>query len=81
MCHRGSVTSASIAYDRKQIILVRSDVADGLGGKYVAPYHFPDGRLEVRSKGISLPYRTFSKDQRVSHTAVSRTICSAMRCR
>jgi hypothetical protein len=33
-------------------------------------YEFPDGKLEVRSKGHSLPYRLFSKDQRVSHTAV-----------
>ncbi len=33
-------------------------------------YDFPDGRLEVRSKGLLLPYRVFSKDQRVSHTAI-----------
>ena len=33
-------------------------------------YEFPDGTLEVRSKGRTLPYRLFSKDQRVSHTAV-----------
>ena len=31
---------------------------------------FPDGTLEVRAKGRTLPYRLFSKDQRVSHTAV-----------
>jgi transposase InsO family protein len=60
----------SISYERKQIILERSEVADGLGGKYVDLYHFPDGRIEVRWKGVSLPYRIFSKDQRVSHTAV-----------
>ena len=30
----------------------------------------PDGRLEVRSKGLLLPYRIFSKDQRISHTAI-----------
>ena len=60
----------SISYERKQIILERSEVADRLGGRYVDLYHFPDGRLEVRWKGVSLPYRIFSKDQRVSHTAV-----------
>ena len=60
----------SISYERKQIILERSEVADGLGGKYVDLYHFPDGRIEVRWKGVSLPCRIFSKDQRVSHTAV-----------
>jgi hypothetical protein len=41
-----------------------------LGGKYVDVYDFPDGRLEVRSKGLLLPYSVFSKDQRVSHTAI-----------
>ena len=39
-------------------------------GKYVELYDFPDGPLEVRWKGHSLPYRVFSKDQRVSHTAI-----------
>ena len=26
--------------------------------------------MEVRSKGLLLPYRVFTKDQRVSHTAI-----------
>jgi hypothetical protein len=55
----------SIAYDRKQTILDRSELADGLSGKYVDLYHFPNGGSEVRWKGISLPHRIFSKDQRV----------------
>jgi ATP-dependent exoDNAse (exonuclease V) alpha subunit len=33
-------------------------------------FDFSDRPLEVRWKGYSLPYRVFSKDQRVSHTAV-----------
>ena len=59
-----------MSYDRKQIILERNEVSEGLGGKYVDLYDFPDGRLEVRWKGCSLPYRVFSKDQRVTHTAI-----------
>ena len=51
-------------------ILERGEVSDELAGKYVELYDFPDGRLEVRWKGQSLPYRVFSKDQRVSHTAI-----------
>jgi len=31
---------------------------------------FPDGRLEVRWKGKSLPYSAFDKLQRVSHAAI-----------
>src|ERR1700676_920099 len=33
-------------------------------------YDFPDGRLEVRWKGRSLPYSAFDKLQRVRHAAI-----------
>ena len=33
-------------------------------------YDFPDGRLEIRWKGLSLPYSAFDKLQRVSHAAI-----------
>jgi transposase len=73
LCHREQRyvgAQLTFHYDRKQIILERSELSEGLGGKYVDLYEFPDGRLEVRWKGHSLPYRVFSKDQRVSHTAI-----------
>ena len=41
-----------------------------MAGQYVEVYDFADRPLEVRWKGHSLPYRIFSKDQRVSHTAI-----------
>ncbi len=40
-------------------------------GKYVDSYEFPDGRLEFRWKGMSLPYTVFDKDQRVTHSAIT----------
>ena len=73
LCHREQrhvSQQLSLAYDRRQIILERSEVADGLAGQYVEVYDFADRSLEVRWKGHSLPYRIFSKDQRVSHTAI-----------
>jgi transposase len=73
LCHREQryvSEQLTMSYDRKQIILERNERSEGLGGKYVDLYEFPDGTLEVRSKGHLLPYRLFSKDQRVSHTAV-----------
>jgi hypothetical protein len=51
-------------------ILERSDLADKLAGQHVDVYDFSGRPLEVRWKGHSLPYRIFSKDQRVSHTAI-----------
>jgi hypothetical protein len=37
----------------------------------VDAYEFPDGRLEFRWKGVSLPYSVFDKDQRVTHAAIT----------
>jgi hypothetical protein len=73
LCHREQrhlSQQLALAYDRRQIILERSELADKLAGQYVDVYDFADRPLEVRWKGHSLPYRVFSKDQRVSHAAV-----------
>jgi hypothetical protein len=73
LCHREQRhvgQQLSLAYNRRQIILERSELADGLAGQYVDVYDFADRPLEVRWKGHLLPYRVFSKDQRVSHTAI-----------
>ena len=73
LCHREQRyvgNQLTLTYDRKRIILERNATSEDLGGKYVDVYDFPDGRLEVRFKGLLLPYSIFSKDQRVSHTAI-----------
>ncbi len=72
LCHseqRYVTEQLTLSYDRRQIILERSEIAEGLAGKYVELYDFFD-RMEVRWKGVSLPYRVFNKDQRVTHTAI-----------
>ena len=73
LCHREQryvSEQLTMSCDRKQNILERNELPEGLGGKYVHLYEFPEGKLEVRSKGHALPCRLFSKDQRVSHTAI-----------
>lgn len=60
----------SFSDERKQIMLEKNDISDGLTGKYVDTYDFTDGRFEVRWKGCSLPNAVFDKDQRVTHTAI-----------
>ena len=42
-----------------------------LAGKYVDTYAFPDGRYEVRHKGVPLAYRVFDLDQRVASGVVT----------
>jgi hypothetical protein len=60
----------ALSYERRRIILDDTDLTRGLAGRYVDTYKFADGRLEVRWKGMSLPYRAFDKDQRVTHAAI-----------
>src|ERR1700687_3606123 len=73
LCHREQCyvgEQLTLSYDRRQIILDRSEFSEKMAGQYVEVYAFSDRPIEVRWKGHSLPYRIFSKDQRVSHTAV-----------
>jgi hypothetical protein len=77
LCHREQRyvgSQLTLSYDRKRIILERNANSEDLGGKYVDVYDFPDGRLEVRSRGLLLPYRVFSKDQRVTVHRVTNTV-------
>ena len=60
----------TLSYERKQIMLEQNETTIGLPGQYVDTYAFADGRLEVRWKGMSLPYTVFDKDQRVTHAAI-----------
>lgn len=73
LCHREQRyfgAQLTFHYDRKQIILEQTEVAKGLEGHYVELFDYWDRPLEVRWRGHVLPYRVFSKDQRVSHTAI-----------
>jgi hypothetical protein len=61
----------AFSYERKRIILEENEVSRGLVGKYIDTYAFADGRLEMRWKGVILPYKIFDKDQRITHAAVT----------
>jgi hypothetical protein len=59
-----------VNYSRMKLTLKPEGLAVRFRGKMVEIYDFPDGRLEVRWKGRSLPYSAFDKLQRVSHAAI-----------
>ena len=61
----------AFSYERQRIILAENEITRGLPGKYVDTFAFPDGRFEVRWKGVSIPYAAFDKDQRVTHAAIT----------
>jgi transposase len=59
-----------VDYSQMKLMLTPEGLADRLRGKMVEIYDYPDGRLEIRWKGQSLPYSAFDKLQRVSHAAI-----------
>jgi hypothetical protein len=59
-----------VNYSRMKLTLKPEGLAVRLRGKMVDIYDFPDGRLEIRWKGRSLPYSAFDKLQHVSHAAI-----------
>ena len=59
-----------VHYNRMKFTLHPTEVTARLVGQAVEVYDFPDGRLEIRWKGLCLPYAVFDKLQRVSHAAI-----------
>ncbi|TYP67153.1 integrase-like protein [Stutzerimonas stutzeri] len=64
--------SLVVHYERRKFILEDSDHARSAIGRYVETYAWPDRPLEIRWKGLSLPYRIFDPaQQRVTHAAIT----------
>lgn len=61
----------TLTYEHKKVILEPNDITSGLVGKYVDIHVYPDGSFTVNHKGVSLPYKVFDKDQRVTHAAIT----------
>ncbi|PHR10116.1 MAG: ISNCY family transposase [Sulfitobacter sp.] len=63
----------TFSYEHKKIMLEVNDASRNLVGKYVDTYAFPDGRFQIRWKGVSLPFTVFDKNQRVTHAAITES--------
>lgn len=62
----------TLKYDHKRVRLEVNDLTRGLVGKYADTYEFPDGRIQVRHKGVALPCTIFDPhQQRVTHAAIT----------
>src|ERR1700710_2617539 len=59
-----------VNYNRMKFMLQPDKTPAAVAGKLVDIYDFPDGRLEIRWKGLPLPYSAFDQLQRVSHAAI-----------
>ena len=60
----------TLSFEQKRIMLAQTELTSGLAGRYVDLFVFADGRVDVRWKGLSLPYTVFDKEQRVSQAAI-----------
>jgi transposase len=65
------VTKAlTLHYERKLYMLVDTAINRGLIGKYLEFFQYPDGRIEIRAGGVSLPYSTYDKLGAVDQGAI-----------
>jgi len=59
-----------VNYNRMKFTLEPNEITKKLPGKRVEILDFPDGRLQIRWKGVPLAYNAFDKLQRVNHAAI-----------
>ncbi len=60
-----------LKYDRKRIKLEINDLSRGLVGQYVDVYEYGCGRIQVRAKGVALPYTILNPERRITHAAIT----------
>ena len=57
-------------YDRMMFLLEPNEITTALKRKRITVYDHPDGRLEVRHKGVELPFKIFDKVRQVDQGAI-----------
>jgi hypothetical protein len=60
----------TLRYERKLYSLHETKELRRYAGKYVDVYQFPDGRIEVRAGGVSIPYHTYDKLGEIDQGAI-----------
>ncbi|WP_370296517.1 hypothetical protein [Poseidonocella sp. HB161398] len=64
----------TIAHDRMKLLAEDSDLSRSAAGQHADVCGFADGQLQVRHKGMALPFRIFDpRQQRVTHAAITET--------
>ena len=82
--------SSSDPYERKMYLIQDTPSNRRLIGKYIEVFQFPDGRIEIRVAGESLPYSTYDKlgtidqgaivdNKRLSHVLRTSQVVQASR--
>jgi helix-turn-helix protein len=68
--YRKVTDSLTLRYERKIYLIEDTPSNRRYIGKYVEVFQFPDGRIEIRVAGVSLPYSTYNKIGTIDHGAI-----------
>ena len=60
----------TLEHNKTMYLLTDLEETRNLIGQYIDIYEFPDGRLELRANGASLPYTTFDRLQEINQGAI-----------
>lgn len=71
---RKVTSSLALHYERKLYLLADTPENRRYAGKYLDVLQFPDGRIEIRSNGASLPYSTYEKFGAIDPRQTARNI-------
>ena len=88
--YRKVTDSLTLRYERKMYLIQDTPSNRRLIGKYIEVFQFPDGRIEIRVAGESLPYSTYDKlgtidqgaivdNKRLSHVLRTSQVVQASR--
>jgi hypothetical protein len=65
--YRKVTESLTLRYERKMYLIEDTPSNRRYIGKYIEVFQFPDGRIEIRVAGVSLPYSTYDKVGTIDH--------------
>jgi hypothetical protein len=68
--YRKVTDSLTLRYERKMYLIEDTPNNRRFIGKYIEVFQFPDGRIEIRVAGVSLPYSTYNKIGTIDHGAI-----------
>jgi Helix-turn-helix domain len=68
--YRKVTDSLTLRYERKMYLIADTPSNRRYIGKYIEVFQFPDGRIEIRVEGVSLPYSTYNKIGTIDHGAI-----------
>ena len=68
--YRKVTDSLTLRYERKMYLIEDTPSNRRYIGKYIEVFQFPDGRIEIRVAGVSLPYSTYNNIGTIDHGAI-----------